>query len=413
MNSGKRHPWLLWIGGLVLVLILSQVFRVLVHQPTTVLPPQGSQPPKPSPLYGKPLYLGEVAEWRPYPLLVDINGDGHLDLVATHRMPLQDNSLHIWLGTGEGTFNEVPQTWPSPGYAALAAGDINHDGHLDLIAGSHFHRLHTFLGDGQGQFTASVLATQDGYVAARLADVNGDGHLDAIVLGTEEVGLEIYQGDGTGQWTLMAQLMPGSIGKDLAIGDINGDGKPDIVAVFNLGVVVFLQDESGGWARSPPDSYAIPGRFRSVALGDVNHDGHLDIALNGDFVGPNTPHGPDVYLGDGKGGWTPASKGLKVFQPSSQGIAIGDVDNDGCLDLVVGGNTTGAIGDKAYGLFLFTGDCRGNWTLQPNSGLPSEGLPYPYGIALGDVNHDGLLDIVSVHGFTQDEGGHLAVWLHR
>lgn len=413
MHRGERHLWILWVGCLVSVLILSQVFRFLVHQPITSLSAQASQPPQTSPLYGQALHLGARGQWRPYPLLVDINGDGHLDLVATHREPLNRNSLHVWLGTGQGTFNEVPQTWTSPGYSALAAGDINHDGHLDLIAGSHFNHFLTFLGDGNGQFTATVRETPDGYVAARLADVNGDGHLDAILLGAEEAGIEIYRGDGTGQWTLMAQLMPGSIGKDLAIGDINGDGKPDIVAVFNLGVVVFLQDGSGGWSRTPADSYAIPGRFRSVALGDVNHDGHLDIALNGDALGPNVPHGPDVYLGDGKGGWTPASNGLKVFQPIAQGIAIGDVDNDGCPDLVVGGNTTGAIGDKAYGLFLFTGDCRGNWTLQPNSGLPSDGLTYPYGLALGDLNHDGRLDIVAVHGSIGGSGGYVTVWLHR
>src|SRR5262249_39179626 len=112
----------------------------------------------------------------------DINEDGHLDIVATHRTPVEYNSLHIWLGTGQGTFNEIPQTWPSPGYSGLAAGDINHDGHVDLIAGSHFNRLVTYLGDGKGQFTPSTLETQDGYVATRLVDVNGDGHLDAIAL---------------------------------------------------------------------------------------------------------------------------------------------------------------------------------------------------------------------------------------
>ena len=117
-------------------------------------------------------------------------------------MPTDHNALHIWLGTGTGTFHELPQTWASPGYAGLAAGDINHDGHLDLLAVSHFAAILTFLGDGTGHFTAGTLEKQDGYVAARLLDVNGDGHLDAIVLGLQRAGLEIYLGDGTGQWTL-------------------------------------------------------------------------------------------------------------------------------------------------------------------------------------------------------------------
>ena len=79
---------------------------------------------------------------------------------------------------------------------------------------------------------------------------------------------------------------------------------------------------------------------------------------------------------------------------------------------MTGGNVTGAIGDTAYGLFLFTGDGQGHWTFQPDSGLPREGLALPYGIALGDLNHDGRLDIVVVHGGT-DLGGYVTVWLQR
>ena len=129
--------------------------------------------------------------------------------------------------------------------------------------------------------------------------------------------------------------------------------------------------------------------------------------------GCRTPNGPDVYLGDGRGGWTPASNGLKAFKFATQGIALGDLNNDGHLDMVVGGNATGKIGDKAYGLFLFTGDGRGNWALQADSGLPSEGLMLSYGIALGDLNRDGFLDIVVTHGTTESEGGYLMVWLHQ
>src|SRR5438093_9069038 len=107
MNTGERHPRLIWIGGLVLlVLVLSQALPLLGQQPTTPHPPQAEPQPHPSPLYGKPLLLGEGAEWRPCPLLVDMNGDGHLDLVATHRSPVEHNALHIWLGNGQGAFTE-------------------------------------------------------------------------------------------------------------------------------------------------------------------------------------------------------------------------------------------------------------------------------------------------------------------
>jgi FG-GAP-like repeat len=250
-------------------------------------------------------------------------------------------------------------------------------------------------------------------VAARLRDINADGNLDAIVLGAEKAGIELYLGDGTGKWTLGTQLMEGNIGRDLSLGDINEDGKLDIVAsLARHGIMVFLRDETGGWAGSPTGFYSATGAFRSVALGDMNQDGHLDIALNGGSLGLQTPNGPDVYLGDGRGNWTPASDGLKVLKFATQGIALGDLNHDGHLDIVVGGNTTGKIGNKAHGLFLFTGDGRGNWTLQTNSGLPSEGFMWSYGIALGDLNRDGLLDIVVAHGATEGEGGYLTIWLH-
>src|SRR5262249_35641594 len=166
--------------------------------------------------------------------------------------------------------------------------------------------------------------------------------------------------------------------------------------------------------RSPTDEFAIPGQFWTVALGDVNQDGHLDIVLSGGFVGSDNPHGPDVYLGDGKGGWTPSSQGLKVFPPVYQvGVAVGDINNDGCLDIVAGGKMAGAPDTASYGLFLFTGDCKGNWTFQPNSGLPSQGLSLPQGLALGDLNHDGRLDIVAVHSGSQRTPGYVSVWLHQ
>ena len=371
--------------------------------------------PPPNALYGEAILLGHGREWRPYPLVVDINRDGRLDIVATHRKPLSQNALHIWLGDGAGAFRALPQTWPSPGYSGLAAGDIDRDGHLDLLAASHFSRFHTLLGDGAGQFTHHVVKTSDGYTASELVDIDGDGQLDAILLGWQKTGIEIYRGNGGGSWTLATRLMAGAIGRDLALADVNGDGKVDIVvATANRSVIVYLQHHMGDWLAQPTGFTSATNEFRSLALGDINRDGHLDIALNGGLQGPRVNNGPDVYLGDGQGQWTPSSHGLKVApSPPAWGIALGDVNQDGHLDIVAGGKLSGSSPGAAFGLFLYAGDGQGNWSLRAQSGLPATGLLMPYSIRLNDLNRDGRLDIIAVHGASQDNEGYLSVWFHR
>jgi len=105
----------------------------------------------PLPTYVKALTLGAGKEWRFNPLLIDINGDGHLDLVAAAR--LSQPALHIWLGDGKGTFTPLKPTWTDIGYGALATGDINGDGFPDIVTASHLGRVQTLLSDGKGGFT--------------------------------------------------------------------------------------------------------------------------------------------------------------------------------------------------------------------------------------------------------------------
>src|SRR5947209_9987089 len=152
------------------------------------------------PAYSKVLTLGPGIEWRFNPLLVDLNRDGHLDLVATAR--LVKPALHMWLGDGKGSFTPINPTWTDIGYAALATGDINGDGFPDIVAASHFGAVQTLLSDGRGGFTEKTLRREDGYVAAQLADLDGDGHLDLILVGQATAGLEVYLGDGAGNWKL-------------------------------------------------------------------------------------------------------------------------------------------------------------------------------------------------------------------
>lgn len=157
------------------------------------------------------------------------------------------------------------------------------------------------------------------------------------------------------------------------------------------------------------DFYSESREFQSVALADVNNDGYLDIVINGTFFGWDKPNGPDVYLGDGRGGWKNSSAGLKALKLSSAGIALGDLDGDGNLDIVAGGSLTGDVQD-GYGLFRFRGDGKGGWRLVQESGLPTRGLPVIYSITLADLDGDGALEIVVLTG---GSNGSITIWKRR
>jgi FG-GAP-like repeat len=353
-------------------------------------------------------------EWRFNPLVIDVNGDGVLDLVTTARVT--DRALYVWLGDGK-TFTSIAPTWTDIGYAALATGDINHDGIPDIVGASHFGRVQTLISDGKGGFTETLMRGEDGYVAAQLADVNGDGELDLILVGYAKAGIEIYYGDGKGNWKLHTTLptpRPGRTmpGRAVVVGDLNHDGHVDIVAAFQRwGLYIYYGDGRGGFTGGPVD-FLPPRAFDSIdlslALADVNRDGHPDLIINGTFAGRDQPNGPDVYLGNGRGGWTASSMGLKVLKLAGPGLAVADLDGDGNVDLVAAGIATGDL-TTGYGLFLFRGDGKGNWQLlsEKESGLPPQGLTMPHGVAVADLHRKGVLDIITVHG---GERGNIIIW---
>jgi VCBS repeat protein len=371
----------------------------------------GSEPPLPS--YVKALTLGSATEWRFHPLVADFNKDGHVDLVATAR--LVDNALHIWLGDGKGMFNPVEPAWTDIGYAALATGDINDDGSLDIVGASHFGGVQTLLNDGSGKFSENTVRKEDGYVGAQLADLNEDGHLDLILLGFRQAGVEVYLGDGTGNWRLQKTLPdppPGRTlpGRTVVVSDLNHDRHLDLVVAFQRwGIYIYYGDGTGGFTGGPVDFYSATREFESVAVGDVNKDGHPDIVINGTQSPEGQPNGPDAYLGDGRGGWTPSSAGLKALKFASAGIALGDLDGDGSVDIIAAGNDSGMF-PSGYGLFWFRGDGKGGWRLVRESGLPVSGLSSPHSITLADLDNDRIPEIIVLSGGV---GGSITIWKRK
>ncbi len=353
--------------------------------------------------------LPEEGMWKCDPVFADVNHDGLLDLAAIPRL---GDGPRVWLGDGQGNWQDASQglktVAPSCG-GGLGVHDLNGDGHPDLAVADHCRGAFVYLGDGAGHWeaitqglspaegTADEARTQPALGAEDIAvgDVNGDGHLDLVASSSDEAGINVYLGDGTGRnWSRSSGSLPQTAWANrVALADVNGDGRLDLLAGFSEGPRVWLNDGQGDWtpAWDGMPSPLYQGIYTGLAVGDINEDGRPDVAI------ANWIDGPEVYLQQENGSWLKTPDVFPDMLGGAIGAALGDIDGDGHLDMVVSGRL-GTDPGYVRGVYFLHGDGAGNWDFVSNSGLPTTGLAATTGIALGDVNGDGLLDIAAGSG---------------
>jgi hypothetical protein len=333
----------------------------------------------------------------------DFNRDGKLDLAVAHWNGSGPNGgiVGVLLGNGDGTF-QPPVTYAAGGGApySVVVSDFNGDGKLDLVTGNEDSTIGVLLGNGDGTFknVVSYLAAS-GAGFAVMGDFNQDNKLDVAEVGVEGVGqtgyISVLLGKGDGTFVAPHSYVTGGanvVASFAATGDFNRDGKLDLVVSDfdqgnHVGSVAVLLGNGDGTLR-PRVSYPTAGSFATgVAVGDFNGDGKLDLAVGVSCSDPNCAQGAvNVFLGNGDGTFQPAVTYLPGISPNF--VEVGDFNNDGIPDLLLTGNCSPSVCGGLVSVLLGKGD----GTFQAGMTFDSGGVG-PGFAGVGDFNGDGNLDL--------------------
>lgn len=294
------------------------------------------------------------------------------------------------LGAGPLALNFVqsaaPGTNPYPQYVSVA--DFTGDGHLDLAVPVYSiftpqADANVFLGNGDGTFTAAAAFPVSGQNANNFAvgDFDGDGKPDLAISLPDADQVQVLLGNGDGSFTAMTPISVNAVFL-VATGDFNGDGNADLAVVSPgaTAVYILLGNGAGTFTTGATVSVAEP---TAITVADFNGDGIADLAVvnGGTYM-------VTIFLGNGDGTFTAvASTPSTGVEPLS--ITAGDFNGDGIADLAVSNQNYGYPNPGTVTVLLGKGD--GTFTTAPT--LQSGSIPYT--VAVADFNGDGKADLVT------------------
>ncbi|CAF1645956.1 unnamed protein product, partial [Adineta ricciae] len=334
------------------------------------------------------IYSTTLQEYPRSVHIADINKDQNMDVIVTY---LWSSNLAVLLGFGNGTLsNERYFSFQSDaGPTETAIGDFDNDSHLDIVVTLQFaHEIIVLQGFSNGSFSSKMnyFLGSDSYpTAVSIADLNNNHLLDIVVASYSEGSLYIFQGYGNGTFVNDVTLSTGfnSLPRSLVIVDFNKDNFKDI-AVANSGsdnIRIFFGDTDGSFSDEITLSTGIDSSPYAISISDFNNDNQLDIVVAN--YGSNTL---GILLGcNGKTFFDQIIYSTGDFsQPYD--VAIGDVNNDQYLDVLIVNLGTDNIG-------VFLGYIMEDFIGVPSNSLGSSGSQLA-SLASGDWNNDTKLNVV-------------------
>ncbi len=374
--------------------------------------------------YGSPSGLSTTASWTTtqssgnYGSAVatagDVNGDGYSDVIIGES---GNNKVFVYYGSSSGLAATAAWTATQAsgnfGISVSLAGDVNGDGYSDIIIGANgTNTAYCYYGSSSGPAaTASWSVTGSGgfgITVAAAGDVNGDGKSDVIV-GTASGNMAYaYYGSASGLATSASWSSPagtGHFGSSVAAaGDVNGDGYTDvIIGAYMSNTAYVYYGSSTGITSTGPGPTTLTGAgyygYSVASAGDVNGDGYADV-----IVGDSTGNNAAVYFGSSTGTSTTAAwTGSGTGSYGTSVASAGDVNGDGFSDVIVGDNGFNTNTGSAN---IYTGSAAGTTTANTWTYTGSAAQTGFKVACAGDVNSDGYSDVlVGVSGVPVPLGG--------